>query len=304
VGTTNGLTLTPSSTNTTCGNNNGSASVSSSGGSGSYTYLWSNSATTSSLSNLAAGTYSVTVNDGAGCTATASVTVNPSGNTPVTITSDKTIMCASDSAQICAPAGYVSYLWNTGQTGQCIYTKLAGNYYVTVTDAGSCTATSNHLAINVHPLPPVSISVSGDTLTAYNAVTYQWYFNGTIIQGATSPMIIANQTGYYQVLVSDTNGCTALSNKANITITGIETISAESEFKLYPNPLESGRWHMEVGAAMIGNKYEIYDDNGRLVYKSEIRNVKSEIDFTAAKGIYFLKVYTQPKTLTRKLIKL
>jgi len=47
----------------------GSATVTAVGGSGGYTYIWSNGATTSLITNLAAGIYSVTVTDGFGCSA-------------------------------------------------------------------------------------------------------------------------------------------------------------------------------------------------------------------------------------------
>ena len=63
-------------TNGTCNNNNeGSASVSASGGTAPYTYLWSTGATTVSISNLTAGSYSVTVTDVNGCSDDCSVTV-------------------------------------------------------------------------------------------------------------------------------------------------------------------------------------------------------------------------------------
>lgn len=57
------------------GGNDGSVNITVDGGSPSYTYDWSNGATTQDIANLAAGTYTVTVTDEVGCTATASKTV-------------------------------------------------------------------------------------------------------------------------------------------------------------------------------------------------------------------------------------
>jgi hypothetical protein len=296
------LTVNATATNTTCGAANGTATVSVTAGTASG-YLWSTTATTASINGLAAGTYNVTVTGAGNCSATASVTVTASNNASVSITSDKNIFCANDSAQVCAPSGSASYLWNTGATTSCITVKAAGNYYVTVTENGGCTATSNHLAINVYPLPPVSVSVSGDSLSAYNAVTYQWYLNNSPIQGATSSLYIAQQSGNYQVLVSDTNGCTAISNGVVVTITGITDITNET-FTIYPNPLNGGNWKITAGAGMIGSTIRIYDNEGRVVYQNELREENTEIEADLARGIYMLRINNGQSSITRKLTRL
>ena len=70
------LVATPSSTNVSCNSgSNGTASVSVSGGTPGYTYLWNNGATTASINGLTAGTYSVTITDNNGCTATQAFTI-------------------------------------------------------------------------------------------------------------------------------------------------------------------------------------------------------------------------------------
>ena len=61
---------------------NGQVGLEVSGGTTPYTFLWSNGATTEDLTDVPAGTYSVTVTDANNCTATASATVAQ----PVTIT--------------------------------------------------------------------------------------------------------------------------------------------------------------------------------------------------------------------------
>lgn len=56
--------------------NNGSVSVTATGGTGAYTYLWSNSGeTTSSVGDLTAGTYTVTITDQNSCSVTVSAVV-------------------------------------------------------------------------------------------------------------------------------------------------------------------------------------------------------------------------------------
>ena len=70
------LTATASGTNVNCsGNNNGTATVAAMGGVSPYSYSWSNGQTTVTATGLMAGTYTVTVTDANGCTATASYVV-------------------------------------------------------------------------------------------------------------------------------------------------------------------------------------------------------------------------------------
>ncbi|MBK7936062.1 MAG: SprB repeat-containing protein [Lewinellaceae bacterium] len=69
------LVLTMNSTPALANENNGAASAAVSGGTGTYTYLWNTGATTESISNLPAGTYTVVVTDANGCTQANSVVV-------------------------------------------------------------------------------------------------------------------------------------------------------------------------------------------------------------------------------------
>src|SRR4029077_10541373 len=61
------MVIVPTNTNDLCnGNTNATASVTASGGVTPYTYAWSTGATTSNISGLSAGTYSVSVTDNNG----------------------------------------------------------------------------------------------------------------------------------------------------------------------------------------------------------------------------------------------
>ncbi len=296
------LALNPSAVNTTCGLDNGQASVTVGNGTSPYTYLWSNTLTTATIANLAGGTYSVTVDDAAGCSATASAVVNTSGAGNVAITADQLQICASDTSHICAPQGYTSYLWNTGATASCISTSLAGNYYVTVTDNANCTSTSNHLAVGVYPSPPVSVSVNGDTLSAFNAVGYQWYFNNNEILGATGSVYIATQTGNYTVQVTDTNGCTSISNQLPIA-TGINDLYNDVTLEVYPNPNKNGNWHLVAGAALVGKQLEVIDVTGRTVYQTQLTRTNEQLNLTVPAGVYLLRISSGGKYYLKKLVK-
>ena len=245
------INFTHQETNTTCGSSNGSITVNVTSGNSPYSYSWSNGGNSSLISNLSAGTYSVTISDQSGCSATGAIIINSSAVNNVTVSSVTSVICSGDSAQFCATAGFASYIWNNGATSECIYAKLAGNYYVTATDANNCTASSNHFAFNVYPLPPVSISINGDTLSAYNSNSYQWYIDNSIIAGANSPVYIAAQSGFYSVAVSDTNGCKALSNPVQIVISGIDFVENEEDYTVRVNPVT---WSLKAGKNFSNSK--------------------------------------------------
>ncbi|MBN8677158.1 MAG: T9SS type A sorting domain-containing protein [Chitinophagales bacterium] len=136
-----------SSTPSACGNNTGSATVSVSGGTPNYTYKWSNPGmtTTATISNLGAGTYTVTVTDAAGCTATTSVTIGSSQAPNVVIVASSNANCSTPgSATASVSGGTPAYMynWSNGETTATAVNLPAGSYTVTVKDANNCTATA------------------------------------------------------------------------------------------------------------------------------------------------------------------
>lgn len=80
-----GISISISSTDAS-GGNNGSASAVVSGGTSPYSYLWSTGATTATINNLGAGTYTLNVTDSNGCNASGSVVIQDNGGGPCTYT--------------------------------------------------------------------------------------------------------------------------------------------------------------------------------------------------------------------------
>lgn len=304
VTASNNLSLiSPTVVNTTCGLSNGSITSGGASGVGPYHFHWNTPDTTATIQNLAGGNYQVTVTDALGCSASASFAVSTSTGTSVSIQSDKQIICPGDTAHICATTTHGGYQWNGGATTSCINVTAAGNYYLTVTDNPNCTAESNHVSISTYPSPSIQITVNGDTLTALNGITYQWYLNGTIIPNATSPVYIAPVSGNYSVALTDNHGCRAVSNATHVSV-GITVIGDDNDVKVYPNPLEGIEWQMEVAEQLIGSLCEVFDIEGKVIYKAEISSPVMHIDAATAKGMYILRIATDKGNYVKKLIKM
>ncbi|MDB5282794.1 MAG: hypothetical protein JWO06_1869, partial [Bacteroidota bacterium] len=237
------------------------------------------------------GTYTVVLTIGS-CSSnpvTTQVIINPAPAPPIIAASD-TVICAGDSSQLCIVGTFASYSWNNGAGTQCIYARIAGNYYASVTDANGCKAESNHLALNVNPVPPVSISVNGDTLTCYTPGTYQWYLSGNPISGATSPVYIAPQQGLYTILVTSSNGCSALSSPVAIGSVDIVPVSGNTIFEVYPNPT-SNQLTVQLSSDVHSVQIEMFDALGQRVSQTLTDGPKTEINVSEfATGIYFIKI--------------
>ena len=177
-----------------------------------YSYLWSNGATTQSITASTAGSYTVTVSQN-GCSSTSAAQVVAVGSSPpATVTaSGPTTFCQGSSVTLSAPAGY-TYLWSDGTTAQSITASTAGSYSVTVTSNG-CSSTSAAQTVVVNPVPPSTVTASGSltfcqggsvSLSAPTGYSYLWS------SGATTQSITAFAAGSYSVTVS-ANGCSSTS---------------------------------------------------------------------------------------------
>ena len=133
------------------GTNNGSATVAASGGTPPYTYTWNTSPpqTGPTASNLAEGTYTVTVTDDKGCTATLTTTITSIGGGTLQMASSAEHCGQCDgkaSATLINPIGAYTILWSNGETTELITGLCTGTYTVTVTDEENVHIQGIHVA--------------------------------------------------------------------------------------------------------------------------------------------------------------
>ena len=135
-------------TNVSCnGGNDGAINLTVVGGTPPYTFIWSNSATTEDLAGLEANTYSVTVTDSKGCTATESVEIQqPAVLSASGVATDVSCNGGNDGAIDLTVIGGTppyTFAWSNTATTEDLSGLSKGTYNVTVTDANGCSNTAS-----------------------------------------------------------------------------------------------------------------------------------------------------------------
>ena len=215
-----------SATNASCGNPSGTAKVTVSGGTSPYSYLWSNGATTSAISNLAANTYSVSVTDKQACLVNTSIPITQSAALALMLNSTD-IPCnetntGAAAVQVSEGTAPYSYAWSNGATSSALSALPPGDYAVTVTDATGCQGNgsqkigstpklnlqiaANNVLCNGQNTGQATASVTGGTPT----YAYRWS------NGATTSSISNLAAGSYSLTVTDSKQC-AQNQAINIT---------------------------------------------------------------------------------------
>ena len=134
-----------------------------SGGTAPYTYLWNTGATTSSVSGLFAGTYSVTVTDNNSATTAATFLATEPTALIANIDSQQNVVCLNDSngyASIDVSGGTApyTYLWGNGSVSFSTSTLASGAYSVSVGDANGCEQIVSNTIIVLDSLAPNAVA--------------------------------------------------------------------------------------------------------------------------------------------------
>lgn len=235
------LVVTLSPTDVLCfGDATGSIIATASGSNGNYTYNWSNAPTqtTATAVNLAAGSYTVTVSDVTGCSASAQTTITEPA-TPLTLSHTQVdVLCFGDatgSLQLTATGGTpaYTYLWSNSNNTATLSNLLAGSYSITTTDANNCSASMSITILQ--PTAPLSanstvtnLTCNGDNSGAIAIINTAGGTPSYSYNWSNSPNNTASQNnlsaGTYSVTIVDANSCSL--TIGNLTLTEPTAISA------------------------------------------------------------------------------
>jgi gliding motility-associated-like protein len=185
---------------------------------------WSNGLTTQAITVNTSGSYTVSILDPSGCSATSIPT-----NVVVDLPLSSSITLGGPFVQcggvITLDAGNAntgaSYLWSNGAISQTIAVSQSGNYSVVVNNScGSVTSDTADITISPAAQTPI-ITANGPStvcqggsliLTSSETNNIQWNPGG-----ATTASITVTQSGDYTVTVNNGNGCTAVSQTFTVT---------------------------------------------------------------------------------------
>ena len=253
---------------------------------GGDTYLWSNGATTAAISVSSAATYTVTVSNAGGCTATANITV--ANTTPAVDVSGNTSICPGQTTTLTATSvnNITDYQWQlngndiANADNNTFNASTAGNYSITVTDANGCTASSGVYTVteDILPIADFTFNVSGVTVTfsnqSQNATDYVWNFgDGSPENGDENTTHNYNTPGTYTVTLTAENSCGSDTHTEVIEILPVGIFSEIENldlFKIYPNPAAN---ELNIAFTNSNNtlcEIKLVNVSGQVIYKTNI----------------------------------
>lgn len=204
------------------GGSDGSATANLTNGITPIVYAWSNGEDTQTISNLEAGTYTVTVLEGNNCEVVANVTIEePPVLSLNTSSTNESFVGANDGAAIANAMGGApgyTYLWSNGATTDKIENLAPGDYCVTITDQNGCTKEACEAIlpfdcsgiISTFSSTNVSCNGAADGMASIQTNGGSEPYSYIWSDGGTTQNRVDLEAGNYEVTCEDANGCNTI----------------------------------------------------------------------------------------------
>jgi hypothetical protein len=179
-----------------------------------------------------------------------------------------------------------------GISNNNFYPSIAGQGQFLViynyTDINNCYS-SDSSYINVFPAPSIPIiNQNLNVLSSTNALGYQWYHNGNLISGEINQFISVIDDGFYQVLITDANGCTEISQPFNYQTNSVEEFSDIGHLRIFPNP-SNGNFTID-NLKNESIDISIFDLSGKLLFETNMNKPSININLGRINsGVYVIQ---------------
>lgn len=190
----------------------------------------------------------------------------------------------------------------------------SGIYWVEVLNSVGCKTVSAQKSVLVDPVPPVPVFYLNPpnnllyTINAGGIAVIQWFLDGNPIAGATRGQYTATDTGFYTVEYTNYVGCSAISAPVDVSmITSVGEFAEAISATVFPNP-SNGNFTVQLQVQQPGDVEIVLTDNiGKEIFHATETAATlvytKDFDFSAlSAGVYFLKVMSANKQLTKKIL--
>ena len=148
---------------------------------------------------------------------------------------------------------------------------------------------NNYLDNNPNPL----LVLRDSALEACYSVDYTWFYNGTLISGASQQHYLPQNTGWYKFSTHRPDGSTVFSNEVYVIFNSVKNLASHFSLNIYPNPV-----HQFVNIEMKGDvdpktlNISIFNTLGQSISEHiRLTTTTSAIDLSSLpQGIYYIRI--------------
>jgi hypothetical protein len=221
--------------------------------------------------------------------------------------SDPTIGCVTPPCATTTPALFItdsisnsfSFNWRTSCEqlsilNNCIQHLRTFQFFFNTKDDFCPVQGFNNQTLAITVRGPEIQNSGSDLFISSLGSTFQWYLDGIAIAGATDSIYTPTVQGIYSVLVTNTNGCSLISNAINITFAGIKNNNQDLfNFNIAPNPIDKNGLSLLISSpSAIQMNVQIVDQLGRSVYNQVVNVNEGNQHIILDPGILATGIYT------------
>ena len=192
--------------------------------------------------------------------------------------------------------GY-TYSWSTGDSTMTINNLDQGYYDLSVLDAVNCPLSVDSILITEPNEIFVSVlnywndslgTCDGGAIANVSGTVQPYTVSWNDLNSTVNDTVVGLCEGSYTVTLVDSNGCIATDSLTILNTLTIEELTASS-ISVYPNPTNGQLVVSTTIDGVLGSKFTVVDNTGRVMVQATLNNLKTAVDLsTYESGIYFI----------------